>query len=86
MEPLICILQYCVYCSLVLEQSTLLYKLIVYSMKYSILIILWLLKLGIIVLINNKDDIQFVTEFPCFWDTLYKEEYKTIIARPTNNT
>ena len=55
-------------------------------MKYSILIILWLLKLGIIVLINNKDDIQFVTEFPCFWDTLYKEEYKTIIARPTNNT
>ena len=36
-EPLICILQYCVYCSLVLEQSTLLYKLIVYSMKYSIL-------------------------------------------------
>ena len=26
--------QYCVYCSLVLEQSTLLYKLIVYYMKY----------------------------------------------------
>ena len=25
-------------------------------------------------LIHNKDDIQFVTEFPCFWDTLY--EYK----------
>jgi len=22
-------------------------------------------------LIRNKDDIQFVTEFPCFWDTLY---------------
>ena len=20
---------------------------------------------------SNKDDIQFVTEFPCFWDTLY---------------
>ena len=30
MEPLICILQYCVYCSLILEQSTLVYKLIVY--------------------------------------------------------
>jgi len=29
--------QYCVCCSLVLEQSTLLYKLIVYYMKYSIL-------------------------------------------------
>ena len=24
------------------------------------------LKLGITVLIHNKDDIQFVTEFPCF--------------------
>ena len=35
-------------------------------------ILLWLLKLGITILIHNKDDIQFVTEFPCFfWDTLY---------------
>jgi hypothetical protein len=32
--------------------------------------ILWLLKLGIKTLIHNKDDIEFVTEFPCFWDTL----------------
>jgi len=32
---------------------------------------LWLLKLGITMLIHNKDDIEFVTEFPCFWDTLY---------------
>ena len=24
------------------------------------------LKLGITMLIHNKDDIQFVTEFPCF--------------------
>ena len=36
-EPLIYILQYRVYRSLILEQSTLLYKLIVYYMKYSIL-------------------------------------------------
>ena len=28
--------------------------------------ILWLLKLGITMLIQNKDDIKFVTEFPCF--------------------
>ena len=26
---------------------------------------LWLLKLGITMLISNKDDIEFVTEFPC---------------------
>ena len=26
---------------------------------------LWLLKLGITMLIHNKDDIEFVTEFPC---------------------
>jgi len=35
------------------------------------MIILWLLKLGITLLIHNKDDIEFVTEFPCFWETLY---------------
>ena len=29
------------------------------------IIILWLLKSGITMLIHNKDDIQFVTEFPC---------------------
>ena len=29
------------------------------------IIILWLLKLGITMLIHNKDDIEFVTEFPC---------------------
>ena len=27
---------------------------------------LWLLKLGITMLIHKKDDIEFVTEFPCF--------------------
>ena len=26
-------------------------------------------------LIHNKDDIQFVNEFPCFWDTLYLLSY-----------
>ena len=30
------------------------------------IIILWLLKLGITMLVHNKDDIEFVTEFPCF--------------------
>ena len=35
------------------------------------MIILWLLKLGITMLIHNKDDIEFVTELPRFWDTLY---------------
>ena len=29
------------------------------------------MKLGITMLIHNKDDIEFVTEFPCFLDTLY---------------
>ena len=34
--------------------------------NYSIqTIILCLLKLGIAMLIHNKDDIEFVTEFPC---------------------
>ena len=28
-------------------------------------IILWLLKSGITMLILNKDDVEFVTEFPC---------------------
>ena len=27
---------------------------------------LWILKLGITMLIHNKDDFEFVTEFPCF--------------------
>ena len=27
--------------------------------------IVWLLKLGITMLIQNKDNIEFVTEFPC---------------------
>ena len=31
---------------------------------------LWLLKLGITTLIHNKDDIEFVTEFPFFWGHL----------------
>jgi len=25
-------------------------------------------------LIHNKDDIEFFTEFPWFWDTLYKRQ------------
>ena len=33
------------------------------------MIILWLLKLGITMLIHNKDDIEFVTEFPCLFGT-----------------
>ena len=28
--------------------------------------ILWLLKLGITILVHYKDDIEFVTEVPCF--------------------
>ena len=32
------------------------------------------MKLGITMLIHNKDDIEFFTEFPCFWDTLYKRQ------------
>jgi len=35
------------------------------------IIISWLLKLGVTMLIHKKDDIEFFTEFPCFWDTLY---------------
>jgi len=30
------------------------------------ILILWLLKLGITMLIHNKDDIEIATEFPCF--------------------
>ena len=33
------------------------------------MIILWLLKFGIAILIRNKDDIEFVNEFPCFFGT-----------------
>ena len=40
------------------------------------MIILWLLKLGITMLIHNKDDIKFVTEFHVFWDTLYPTQQK----------
>ena len=29
-------------------------------------------------LIHNKDDIQFVTEFPCFWDTLMNLAYRSV--------
>ena len=42
---------------------------------------LWLLKSGITMLIHNKDDIEIVTEFQCFWDTLYvilKKNYDEI--------
>ena len=31
------------------------------------IMILWLLKLGFTMIIHNKDDIEFVTEFPWFW-------------------
>jgi len=42
------------------------------------MIILWVLKLGLTMLIHTKDDIEFVTEFPCFWDTLYNNACKNI--------
>ena len=41
------------------------------------IIILWLFKLGITMLIHNKDDIEFVTEFPCF---LGHPVYKVVIS------
>ena len=31
------------------------------------------MKFGITMLIFKKDDIQFATEFPFFWDTLYNQ-------------
>ncbi len=37
----------------------------------------WLLKIGITMLINNKDDIEFVTEFTCF---LGHPVYKSIFV------
>ena len=30
-------------------------------------------------LIHNKDDIQFVIEFPCFWDTLYNKSKQFLL-------
>ena len=36
-----------------------------YRHIFADLIILWLLQSGITILIHNKDDIEFVTEFPC---------------------
>ena len=50
------------------------------------IIILWLLKLGIKLLIHNKDDIQFVTEFPCFLGTHCRCRYKKKIVKLTKNT
>ena len=41
----------------------------VFTVHLADIIILWLLKLGIKMLIHNKDDIEFVTEFPCFFGT-----------------
>ena len=32
-------------------------------------------------LFHNKDDIEFVTEFPCFWDTLYKLKLRCLGLR-----
>ena len=26
----------------------------------------------------NEDDIQFVTEFPCFWDILYEKKINPV--------
>ena len=40
------------------------------------IIILWLLKLGITMLIHNKDDIQFVTEFPCLLGQPVRKRYR----------
>ena len=44
-----------------------LYSHLPFSLKKTLadIIILWLLKLGMTMLIHNKDDIEFVTEFPC---------------------
>ena len=38
----------------------------VFINKLAKIIILWLLILGFTMLIHNKDDIEFVTEFLCF--------------------
>ena len=40
--------------------------------------ILWLLKLGITMLIHNKDDIEFVTEFPCFLGHPVEKNFYTV--------
>ena len=45
--------------------------------------ILWLLKLGITMLIHNKDDIQFVTEFPCFLGHPVNNQEKVKITKQT---
>ena len=47
------------------------------------MIILWLLKLGITMLIHNKDDIHFVTEFPCL---LGHPVYDISPSLPRNDT
>ena len=41
--------------------------------------ILWLLKLGITILVHYKDDIEFVTEVPCFLGhpVQYTNKYKS---------
>ena len=44
------------------------------------MIILWLLKLGITMLIHKKDDIEFVTELICFWDTLQRVNWEKNIS------
>ena len=49
------------------------------------MIILLLLKLAITMLIHSKDDIEFVTEFPCFWDTLYDIITTNIITNDMSN-
>ena len=48
------------------------------------MIILWFWKLGITMLILNKDDIEFVTDFPCFFGTtciLKKKEFKSLTKK-----
>jgi len=39
------------------------------------------LKLGITMLIHNKDDIQFVTEFPCFLGHPVENAINTVLIK-----
>ena len=41
-------------------------------------------KLGITMLIHNKDDIEFVTEFPCFLGHPVESKDKSIMLACTN--
>ena len=64
--------------TVLLAEMTHLYSHLPFSKKaLADITILCLLESGITLLILNKDDIEFVTEFPCnshvYWDTLYEK-------------